>query len=83
MAQFPLILAIEPRLLPAAVANGFRMDYKVNIKDKLRWIASRLTWLLRQYRDFVFRKMFERHTGEVEASDVAQNIRELCKLDPT
>jgi hypothetical protein len=32
MAQFPLILAIEPRLLPAAVANGFRMDYKVGIK---------------------------------------------------
>ncbi|KAH6912697.1 hypothetical protein BKA70DRAFT_1559177 [Coprinopsis sp. MPI-PUGE-AT-0042] len=63
MAQFPLILAIEPRLLPAAVANGFRMDYK--------------------YRDFVFRKMFERHTGEIEASDVARNIRELCKLDPT
>lgn len=27
--QFPLILAIEPRLLPPAVENGFRMDYKV------------------------------------------------------
>ncbi|TFK24971.1 hypothetical protein FA15DRAFT_669031 [Coprinopsis marcescibilis] len=63
MAQFPLILAIEPRLLPAAVENGFRMDYK--------------------YRDFVFRKMFERHTGDTSADDVAQNIRELCKLDPT
>ena len=29
MTQFPLILAIEPKLLPPAVANGFRMDYKV------------------------------------------------------
>ncbi|KAG2010178.1 hypothetical protein CC2G_013021 [Coprinopsis cinerea AmutBmut pab1-1] len=63
MAQFPLILAIEPRLLPAAVENGFRMDYK--------------------YRDFVFRKMFERHTGDTQAEDVANNIRELCQLDPT
>ena len=30
MAQFPLALAIEPRLLPYAVANGFHMDYKVS-----------------------------------------------------
>ncbi|KAJ6613283.1 hypothetical protein B0H10DRAFT_2048997 [Mycena sp. CBHHK59/15] len=29
MAQFPLALAIEPRLLPYAVANGFQMDSKV------------------------------------------------------
>ncbi|KAL0579125.1 hypothetical protein V5O48_002857 [Marasmius crinis-equi] len=28
MAQFPLALAIEPRLLPYAVANGFYMDSK-------------------------------------------------------
>jgi hypothetical protein len=29
MAQFPLALAIEPRFLPLAVANGFRMDSSV------------------------------------------------------
>lgn len=29
MAQFPLALAIEPRLLPYAVENGFHMDSKV------------------------------------------------------
>lgn len=29
MAQFPLALSIEPRLLPLAVANGFHMDSKV------------------------------------------------------
>ena len=29
MAQFPLALAIEPRLLPLAVTNGFSMDSKV------------------------------------------------------
>ncbi|KAF8798942.1 hypothetical protein BYT27DRAFT_7202672 [Phlegmacium glaucopus] len=65
MAQFPLALAIEPRLLPHAVANGFAMDYK--------------------YRDFVFRKMFERPTlsSETRADDIANNVRELCKLDPT
>lgn len=30
MAQFPLALAIEPRLLPHAAANGFAMDYKAS-----------------------------------------------------
>ena len=30
MAQFPLALAVEPRLLPHAVANGFTMDYKAS-----------------------------------------------------
>jgi hypothetical protein len=29
MVTFPLALAIEPRLLPYAVQNGFRMDAKV------------------------------------------------------
>ncbi|KAH9841569.1 uncharacterized protein C8Q71DRAFT_737681 [Rhodofomes roseus] len=28
MAQFPLVLAVEPRLLPYARANGFIMDHK-------------------------------------------------------
>jgi len=31
MAQFPLALAVEPLLLPPAVANGFHMDRKVRI----------------------------------------------------
>lgn len=31
MAQFPLALAIEPKLLPYAVKNGFYMDGKVRI----------------------------------------------------
>ncbi|KAF8195571.1 hypothetical protein BJ912DRAFT_1021259 [Pholiota molesta] len=64
MSQFPLALAIEPRLLPYAVINGFSMDYK--------------------YRDFVFRKMFERPpvSSETRAEDIADNVRELCKLDP-
>ncbi|RDB17847.1 hypothetical protein Hypma_000771 [Hypsizygus marmoreus] len=65
MAQFPLALAIEPRLLPYAVENGFQMDSK--------------------YRDFVFRKMFERptSTSETVAEDIAHNIQELCRLDST
>ena len=29
MANFPLVLAIEPSLLPYARANGFTMDHKV------------------------------------------------------
>lgn len=31
MVQFPLVLAVEPRLLPYARANGFIMDQKVSI----------------------------------------------------
>lgn len=31
MAQFPLALSIEPRLLPLAIANGLRMDSRVRI----------------------------------------------------
>ncbi|KAF8073689.1 hypothetical protein FPV67DRAFT_1576507 [Lyophyllum atratum] len=65
MAQFPLALAIEPRLLPYAVENGFHMDNK--------------------YRDFVFRKMFERPTSSSETlpDEIAHNVRELCKFDST
>ena len=33
MTQFPLALAIEPRLLPLAAANGFTMDSKVSPKN--------------------------------------------------
>ncbi|KAJ6477448.1 hypothetical protein C8R47DRAFT_1140603 [Mycena vitilis] len=63
MAQFPLALAIEPRLLPYAVENGFHMDAK--------------------YRDFVFRKMFERSAAPAaaHAEDIVTNVRELCRLD--
>ncbi|KAF9013286.1 hypothetical protein BDQ17DRAFT_1343128 [Cyathus striatus] len=63
MVQFPLVLAIEPRLLPYAKANGFRMDGK--------------------YRDFVFRKMFERPqpSSEIRADDIARNVRVLSTLD--
>ncbi|KAF9463035.1 hypothetical protein BDZ94DRAFT_648521 [Collybia nuda] len=65
MSQFPLALAIEPRLLPYAVKNGFYMDSK--------------------YRDFVFRKMFERPppSNEISPEDIAHNVRELCRLDST
>ncbi|KAJ7095869.1 hypothetical protein B0H15DRAFT_827409 [Mycena belliarum] len=64
MASFPLALAIEPRLLPYAVANGFQMDAK--------------------YRDFVFRKMFERMPApkQAHAEEIVANVRELCRLDP-
>ncbi|KAJ4482055.1 hypothetical protein J3R30DRAFT_2117499 [Lentinula aciculospora] len=63
-AQFPLVLAVEPRLLPYAVANGFYMDEK--------------------YRDFVFRKMFECSSlSDRTAETIAENVRELCRLDPS
>ncbi|KAG6890646.1 hypothetical protein C0995_006622 [Termitomyces sp. Mi166 len=65
MVQFPLALAIEPRLLPYAVRNGFSMD--------------------RKYRDFVFRKMFERtaSANDTASEEIVHNVRELCRLDHT
>ncbi|KAH7885344.1 hypothetical protein F5I97DRAFT_1884682 [Phlebopus sp. FC_14] len=64
MAQLPIALAIEPRLLPYAEANGFRMDTK--------------------YRDFVFRKMFEKQALNSldRTDDIIRNVRELRRLDP-
>lgn len=62
MAQFPLALALEPRLLPYAVSNGFFMDSK--------------------YRNFIFRKMFEKVSGR-SVDDVVNNVKELCRLDLT
>lgn len=64
MVQFPLALALEPRLLPYAVSNGFYMDSK--------------------YRDFVFRKIFERPaSADRGVDDIVQNVKELCRLDKT
>ena len=60
MSQFPLALALEPRLLPYAVSNGFVMDAK--------------------YRNFIFRKMFEKAPDRT-ADRIVENIRELSKLD--
>ncbi|KAF9242591.1 hypothetical protein BU15DRAFT_86781 [Melanogaster broomeanus] len=64
MAQLPIALAIEPRLLPYAETNGFRMDPK--------------------YRDFVFRKMFEKQAlnSADRTDDIIRNVRELKRLDP-
>ncbi|KAI0781991.1 hypothetical protein C8Q75DRAFT_789273 [Abortiporus biennis] len=64
MAQFPLVLAIEPRLLPFARANGFYMDHK--------------------YRNFVFRKMFEKAAivSEGRMDEIIRNVKELTRLDP-
>ncbi|KAI0720494.1 hypothetical protein C8T65DRAFT_633184 [Cerioporus squamosus] len=64
MAQFPLVLAIEPRLLSYARLNGFSMD--------------------RKYRNFVFRRMFEKPAMMFEARtvEIMKNVRELSRLDP-
>ena len=82
MAQFPLVLAIEPRLLPLARQNGFNMDRKVS-----RGLCSFVGWLmtsLSQYRNFVFRRMFEKPAimFESRADEIVQNVRELSRLDP-
>lgn len=64
MCQLPTALAFEPRLLPYAEANGFRMETK--------------------YRDFVFRKMFEKpplNTAD-RSEEIVCRVRELKRLDP-
>jgi len=82
MAQFPIALAIEPRLLSYAVENGFYMDTKAGstllFEEDIISSSS-------QYRDFVFRKMFEKPilAEETLAADITHNVRELCRLDPT
>lgn len=82
MAQFPLALSIEPRLLPLAIANGFRMDSRVRIYHVLVVDLMLNEEMLLQYRDFVFRRIFVR-TEEHGVEDVLLNIRELCRLDPS
>ncbi|KAH9854676.1 hypothetical protein C2E23DRAFT_867269 [Lenzites betulinus] len=64
MAQFPLVLAMEPRLLPFARLNGFHME--------------------RKYRNFVFRRMFEKPAimFESRADEIIANVRELSRLAP-
>lgn len=81
MAQFPIALAIEPRLLSYAVDNGFCMDTKAGFTLVFNAYFS----FLSQYRDFVFRKMFEKpiSADETLAADITHNVRELCRLDLT
>ena len=80
MTQFPLALAIEPRLLPLAVTNGFTMDSKVFIPIHSHPLFSNV---LRQYRDFIFRKMFEKPAfpSDNHAEEIVRHVRELTQLD--
>jgi len=85
MAQFPLALAIEPRLLPLATANGFHMDSKASLESFNGAPRSCDSSFIQQYRDFVFRKMFERPAlaSDTRTEEIVQNVRELCRLDST
>ncbi|QRV92374.1 F-box-like domain protein [Ceratobasidium sp. AG-Ba] len=62
--EFPLALSYEPRLLPLAVANGFRIDVK--------------------YRDFIFRRVFEKPTAVREGREdaIIKMVGDLQRLDP-
>jgi hypothetical protein len=80
MAQFPLALSFEPRLLPLAIANGFRMDSRVRIYHLLVVDPTPDEVVLVQYRDFVFRRIFVR-SEEHGVEDVLLHVRELCRLD--
>ncbi|KAH9047699.1 hypothetical protein EDB84DRAFT_1586418 [Lactarius hengduanensis] len=65
MAQFPLALSIEPRLLPLAIANGFRMDNRVRGYYFSSWC----------------RRSIPLAPDEHSMKDVLFNVRELCRLD--
>lgn len=83
MVQFPLVLAIEPRLLPYAVANGFHMDTKVPRLNSTGLYVG--VSYHHQYRDFVFRKIFEKahSSSDRVPEDIIRNVTELCRLDPS
>ena len=83
MAQFPLVLAIEPRLLPYARLNGFSMDRKVCVVPILRSLVADCD-AYSQYRNFVFRRMFEKPAimFESRTAEIMKNVRELSRLDP-
>jgi hypothetical protein len=34
-----------------------------------------------QYRDFIFRKMFERQPREGRVAEIVKNVREMARLD--
>lgn len=64
-AQLPLAFALEPSLLPFAIANGFHLEPT--------------------YRNFIFRRIFEKqaecHNIREHANQIVGNVRELMKVD--
>ncbi|KII87013.1 hypothetical protein PLICRDRAFT_55897 [Plicaturopsis crispa FD-325 SS-3] len=65
--SFPLALAVEPQLLPLAIANGFRMDVKY--RDCV-------------FRKMFERPTVLSATADGRVDDIVRNVRELCHLDP-
>lgn len=80
MFQLPIALAVEPRLLPYAEANGFRIDPKVLDTNVIVGCDSQP---YNQYRDFIFRKMFEKQSLSTadRSEEIVSNVRELKRLD--
>src|SRR5580658_7496513 len=64
MAQFPLALAIEPRLLPLATANGFHMDSKVGL-ELLTFIIAITRTLLNSIATSCFAKCLRKRIWQV------------------
>ena len=83
MANFPLVLAIEPSLLQYAQANGFTMDHRVRHSVYCEVFGCTLNLIPTKYRNFVFRKMFEKPAivFEGRADEIVRNVRELSRLD--
>ncbi|KIJ54821.1 hypothetical protein M422DRAFT_221215 [Sphaerobolus stellatus SS14] len=63
--QLPLAFALEPTLVPLALANGFHLDPK--------------------YRDYIFRKIFEKnpecHNNTERANEIVKNVRDMKRVD--
>lgn len=56
------------------------MDSKVSTSIHDSWLSSNQS---RQYRDFIFRKMFEKPAfpSENHAEEIVRHVRELIQLD--
>jgi hypothetical protein len=68
MAQFPLALAIEPRLLPLAAANGFVMDSKYR------------DFIFRK----MFEHLSSPNANlDKDPEDIVHHVQELSRLDPS
>ncbi|KAG8733536.1 hypothetical protein FRC11_005458 [Ceratobasidium sp. 423] len=85
--DFPLALSYEPRLLPLAVRNGLRLDVKVPqilVTFSCHRSANPKHVALPQYRDFIFRKVFEKPAVSRDGRDetIIKMVEDLQRLDP-
>ncbi|KAH8825385.1 hypothetical protein DL96DRAFT_1712383 [Flagelloscypha sp. PMI_526] len=67
-----------------SIFNIFIKEARIEPENKtVKWEEIRDLFAKYQYRDFVFRKLFEKPVtpSDDHARDIVRNVRELCRLD--